>query len=111
MTYRAVVRFSTLLTMTLVYERSRLGITQVKMADLLEVHQSKLSRMETSYSGLDVDMAYKYAEVLGIKLEDLLFKVQSLVKQVKEKGIVITGEERPGDVVLGIRDLKMNMIF
>lgn len=52
--------------------REQRNITQGELADLVGVHQSKISHCETGARGISLELAAKIADALGVAVDDLL---------------------------------------
>lgn len=56
--------------------REQRGMTQEELADLVGVHQSKISHCETGARGISLDLAARIATALGVKVDELLPAVE-----------------------------------
>jgi transcriptional regulator with XRE-family HTH domain len=52
--------------------RNKRGLTQVELADRLDVHQVAIARWETGTRRPGVEMLERLAEALGVKITELL---------------------------------------
>jgi transcriptional regulator with XRE-family HTH domain len=51
--------------------REQRNMTQGELADLVGVHQSKISHCETGARGISFELAVKIAGALGVKVDEL----------------------------------------
>lgn len=52
--------------------RNSRGLTQLELAEALNMKQSGLSMIETGRNGLGIDHAVKIADILGVTLDELV---------------------------------------
>ena len=57
--------------LNVVYHRKRLKITQLELAELVDVDRSHISAIELGKVGVSFDVIFKLAEVLQITAKDL----------------------------------------
>ena len=55
------------------FERMKQGLTQAQLAELLEVHEKYISRIETGKQNVTIKTIYKIAHALKVKM-DLFLK-------------------------------------
>lgn len=53
-------------------ERMKLGITQAQLAELIDVHEKYISRIETGKQNVTINTLHKIAEALKIEMYKLL---------------------------------------
>ena len=54
-----------------VYYRKRMKLTQLQLAELVDIDRSHISAIELGNVGVSMDVIFKLSEVLGIKPGDL----------------------------------------
>ncbi len=54
-----------------VYYRKRMKLTQLQLAELVDIDRSHISAIELGNVGVSMDVIFKLSEVLGIKPRDL----------------------------------------
>lgn len=57
--------------LNVVYYRKRLRVTQLQLAELLDIQRSHISAIELGNVGVSFDLIFKMCEVFGIKPKDL----------------------------------------
>lgn len=82
-TYQAVVG------RIIVKFRKDLGIDQAVLAKGVGVTQSTWSRVERGESSLSIGQLAKAAEHLRVSPSTILFEVESAVKELKSKGVIV----------------------
>ena len=57
--------------LNVVYYRKKLRVTQLELAELLDIQRSHISAIELGNVGVSFDLLFKMCEVLDIKPKDL----------------------------------------
>lgn len=57
--------------LNVVYYRKRLRVTQLQLAELLDIQRSHISAIELGNLGVSLDLIFKMCDVFGIKPKDL----------------------------------------
>ena len=57
--------------LNIVYYRKRKKLTQLQLADLVDIDRSHISAIELGNVGISLDVLFKLAEVLEVKPKDL----------------------------------------
>jgi DNA-binding XRE family transcriptional regulator len=57
--------------LNVVYYRKKLRLTQLQLAELLDIQRSHISAIELGNVGVSFDLIFKMCEVFGIKPKDL----------------------------------------
>lgn len=57
--------------LNVVYYRKKLRVTQLQLAELLEIQRSHISAIELGNVGVSFDLLFKMCEVFQIKAKDL----------------------------------------
>lgn len=57
--------------LNVVYYRKRMKLTQLQLAELVDIDRSHISAIELGNVGVSMDVIFKLSEVLGIKPGDL----------------------------------------
>lgn len=57
--------------LNVVYYRKRLRVTQLQLAELLDIQRSHISAIELGNVGVSLDLIFKMCDVFGIKPKDL----------------------------------------
>ncbi len=57
--------------LNIVYYRKRKKLTQLQLAELVDIDRSHISAIELGNVGVSMDVIFKLSEVLGIKPGDL----------------------------------------
>lgn len=57
--------------LNVVYYRKRKKLTQLQLAELVDIDRSHISAIELGNVGVSMDVIFKLSEVLGIKPRDL----------------------------------------
>ena len=57
--------------LNVVYYRKKLRVTQLELAELLDIQRSHISAIELGNVGVSFDVIFKMCEVLDIKPKDL----------------------------------------
>ena len=57
--------------LNVVYYRKKLRVTQLELAELLDIQRSHISAIELGNAGVSFDLLFKMCEVLDIKPKDL----------------------------------------
>ncbi len=57
--------------LNVVFHRKRLKLTQLALAELLDIDRSHISAIELGNVGVSMDLIFKLCEVLGIEPKDL----------------------------------------
>lgn len=57
--------------LNVVYYRKNLRLTQLQLAELLDIERSHISAIELGKVGVSMDLIFKMCEVFGIKPRDL----------------------------------------
>lgn len=61
--------------------REERNMTQGDLAELVGVHQSKISHCETGARGISLELAIKISSALGVKVDELLSTDNVVAKQ------------------------------
>ncbi|MFI3115026.1 MAG: helix-turn-helix transcriptional regulator [Clostridia bacterium] len=59
------------LGLNVVYYRKRLKVTQLELAELLDIQRSHISAIELGNVGASLDVIFKMCEVFGVKPSEL----------------------------------------
>ena len=59
------------LGLNIAYYRKRKGLTQMKLAELLEIDRSHMSAIELATVGVSLDVIFKFCKVLDITPKEL----------------------------------------
>ncbi len=57
--------------LNVVYYRKKLRLTQLQLAELLDIQRSHISAIELGNVGVSFDLLFKMCDVFGIKPKDL----------------------------------------
>ncbi len=57
--------------LNIVYYRKRKKLTQLQLAELVDVNRSHISAVELGNAGVSFDLIFKFCEVLDVKPKDL----------------------------------------
>ena len=96
------------------YFRKKKGLTQIELANLVDVAQSSLARYERGEMQPSVEVAQKLANVLNVTVDELLNGSQSdewkiEVKLVKEGVIDVSGLKPSAEINVGDKGIAVTL--